>query len=176
MLMTAATSSLVLIDPQQKLMPAINDGSAVVTQCLRLANIATQLGVPVVGTEQNPDRLGPNVESIRNVCGQTIPKQSFDATADGLLEVLPPERKNIVIAGCEAHVCVLQTALGLITQGYTVWVVGDAVGSRQQADRDAALQRLVHHGAQLVTVEMVAFEWLRRSDHPRFRDALRIIK
>lgn len=176
MLMSADDSSVVLVDLQHKLMPAIHQGDGVLSQCLRLAGIAKVLGVPVLATEQSPDRLGPNVEQIREVGGQTVVKNHFDACPDGLVKALSPQRKTVIVAGCEAHVCMLQTALGLMDAGFQVWVVADGVGSRKVSDRDAALSRLRQNGAQIVTVEMVAFEWLGYSDHPKFRDVLKLIK
>lgn len=86
------------------------------------------------------------------------------------------ERSSIVLAGCEAHVCLLQTALGLIEQEFDVWVVTDACSSRTERNRDAAFDRLAGAGAELVTTEMVAFEWLRTSDHEVFKDVLELIK
>ena len=86
------------------------------------------------------------------------------------------ERGTIVIAGCEAHVCLLQTALELVEQEFDVWVVTDACSSRTERNRDAAFDRLAGAGAELVTTEMVAFEWLRTADHPLFRDVQALIK
>lgn len=176
MLLEASQSVLVLIDLQRKLMPAIHGGDEVVKRCVRIADIAALLGVPVIGTEQNPEGLGQNVDEVRQVCARTIVKTHFDACVDGLLEALPPQRGSVVVAGCEAHVCMLQTAMGLLGGGYSVWIVSDAVGSRNENDRDAALERLKQAGAHLVTTEMVAFEWLRDSGHPQFREVLRLIK
>jgi nicotinamidase-related amidase len=176
MLMSADDSSAVLVDLQQKLMPTIHHGEAMLSQCLRLAGIAKALDVPVLGTEQSPYHLGHNVAEIREVCSQTVVKNHFDACADGLVQALSPQRKTVIMAGCEAHVCILQTALGLIDAGFQVWVVADGVGSRKKSDRDAALGRLRQSGAQIVTVEMVAFEWLGYSDHPQFREVLKLIK
>ncbi|MCL6638040.1 MAG: isochorismatase family protein, partial [Alicyclobacillus sp.] len=87
-----------------------------------------------------------------------------------------PARQTVVLAGCEAHVCVLQTALGLLEHDFDVWVVTDACGSRHERDRDAALDRLAANCVELVTTEMVGFEWLRDADHPRFREALALLK
>jgi nicotinamidase-related amidase len=81
-----------------------------------------------------------------------------------------------VLAGCEAHVCLLQTALGLLEEEFDVWVVTDACGSRTERNRDAAFDRLAAAGAELVTTEMVLFEWVRTADHPRFRDVLALVK
>jgi nicotinamidase-related amidase len=87
-----------------------------------------------------------------------------------------PERPSIVLAGCEAHVCLLQTALELIEDEFEVWVVTDACGSRTERNRDAAYDRLAGAGAELVTTEMVCFEWLRSCEHPAFKDVLALVK
>ena len=87
-----------------------------------------------------------------------------------------PERNAIVIAGCEAHVCLLQTALGLLEDEFEVWVVTDACSSRTERNRDAAYDRLASAGAELVSTEMVAFEWLASCENPVFREALALIK
>jgi nicotinamidase-related amidase len=87
-----------------------------------------------------------------------------------------PARESIVLAGCEAHVCLMQTALGLLEEELEVWVVTDACSSRSERNRDAAFDRLAGAGAELVTTEMVAFEWLRDARHPRFREVLTTIK
>lgn len=169
-------SVVVLIDLQRRLMPAIYEGASVVSQAARLGRIAKALAVPVVGTEQSPNDLGENVADVRGLCSQTIAKSRFDGSADGLLGALPDGRKRVIVAGCEAHVCVLQTVIGLLNHGLTVTVVGDAIGSRRTSDRDAAIHRLDRAGAEIATVEMIAFEWLRSSQHPLFRDVLRLIK
>ena len=176
MLMDAQQAVLVIVDLQGRLMPAIHDAQAVLAQNLRLARIARLLEIPVLGTEQNHQGLGPNVEEIAALCQQTLHKTHFGACFDGLPAILPPGRKQIVVTGCEAHVCMLQTAVGLLELGYDVIIAIDAVGSRQPASREAALQRLDKLGAQLLTVEMLAFEWLRDCKHPRFREMLALIK
>ena len=88
----------------------------------------------------------------------------------------PEGRNTIVIAGCEAHVCLMQTALGLLEEEFDVWVVTDACSSRSERNRDAAFDRLAGNGAELVTTEMVAFEWLRTARHPAFRAVLDHVK
>ena len=105
--------SLVLVDYQARLMPAIHDGERVVANALLLADAARLLGVPVLGTEQNPGGLGPNVEAVRQRCASTLAKMHFDACEDGLLGQLEAlcDAPEVVLAGCEAHVCLLQTAL-----------------------------------------------------------------
>lgn len=201
MLLDVSDSQLVLVDYQARLMPVIHEGPEVLINALRLARMARLLGVPVWGTEQNPDKLGTNDPTLRELCQKTIAKMNFSATAEGLLSCLHPparvavgnarslpkhlqkpvvsqmsERNTVVIAGCEAHVCLLQTALELIEQEIDVWVVTDACGSRTERNRDAAFDRLAGAGADLVTTEMVAFEWLRSAEHPAFHDVHALIK
>jgi isochorismate hydrolase len=101
---------------------------------------------------------------------------SFDACrSPGFFERLGP-RPEIVVAGCEAHVCVLQTVLGLLDARRRVFVVSDAVGSRRPESKEAALRRLAAAGAEIVTTEMVLFEWLGSADHPRFREVIALVK
>lgn len=176
--MDAARGALVLVDYQARLMPAIHDGATVVAHGVLLAQAARLLAVPVVGTEQNPDGLGPNVESIRLACDRTVAKTRFDACRDGLVAALDDTGAtgDVVVAGCEAHVCLAQTALGLLRAGRQVFVVENASGSRRPSDHAGAMTRLAAAGATIVTHEMVLFEWLGHSDHPRFRDVLRLVK
>lgn len=172
-------SVLVLVDYQGRLMPMIDRHATVVREAQRLADAAQVLGVPVIGTEQNPDRLGANLDSLRQRCTATLTKTHFDACEDGLLQALDihaPGRPELVIAGCEAHVCLLQTTLGLLRAGRHVWVVGPACGSRTADNQALALQRLGRAGAVVVSAEMVLFEWLQHCHHPRFRDVLTLIK
>lgn len=170
-----ARCALVLVDYQARLMPAIHGGDAAVAAAVKLADVARELGIPVVGTEQNPQGLGPNVEAIRERCATTLSKMSFDACADGLVDWLGKHERGItevVIAGCESHVCLMQTSLGLLRAGFALWVVDDACGSRFPADKQVAMQRLQRAGATLVTAEMVAFEWLQSCRHERFKPVL----
>ena len=175
----ARASALVLVDFQARLLPAIHDADNVLARALLVARAAQALGVPVLGTEQNPKGLGPNVDEVRDRCSVTIAKTRFDACADGLVEALDaakPGVREVVVAGCEAHVCLMQTALGLLRAGRRVWVVGNACGSRRPIDHATAMARLAGAGATLVTHEMAIFEWLRDCDHPRFREVLAIVK
>ena len=201
MLLDASESQLVLVDYQERLMPAIFEGPAALANALRLAQIAQLMEVPVWGTEQNPSRLGGNDPALRALCQKTLAKMHFSAAEEGLGEWLrppakpqqggnarslpkhlqkpalqAPERGTIVIAGCEAHVCLMQTALDLIEDEFEVWVVTDACGSRTERNRDAAFDRLAGAGVELVTTEMVAFEWLRSCENPAFKEVLALIK
>ncbi len=176
----APHSALVLVDYQERLLHHIHRGAEVLAQGTRLGRVAQLLGVPVLGTEQNPQRLGPNGERLRGLCQHTLPKMHFDACRDGLLPLLQacrlPAPTQVVVAGCEAHVCLLQTALGLLRAGLGVWVVADACGSRSAANHTLAMQRLQAAGAQVVGFEMVAFEWLQGCEHPQFKAVLEQVK
>lgn len=183
--MRAPDSVLMLVDYQERLMPAIHDGAAVLDRAVFLARVARDLDVPVVATAQNPSRLGANMAPLPEYVAETVEKMTFggcgpdlDAALSRLDEVgaATGRTADIVIGGCEAHVCLLQTALGLLSVGRRVWVVADACGSRRAADRDAALARLRHAGAGIVTAEMVAFEWLATAAHPCFRAVSALIK
>lgn len=197
MLLDVSDCQLVLVDYQPRLMPVIAEGEQVLARAQLLAHMAQLMKVPTFGTEQNPTRLGALAPGLRSLCTKVLPKMAFDACADGLVDVLrapvagagnarslpkhlqkpaPTPRNTVVIAGVESHVCLLQTALGLIDQEIDVWVVTDACGSRNPRDRDAAFDRLAGNGAELVSAEMVAFEWLGSAEHPKFKEALALIK
>jgi nicotinamidase-related amidase len=179
MLLDRENAALVLVDYQSRLMPAIDAGEGVIRNAVFLARLARAVEVPVVGTEQNPRGLGPNDERVRALCDATVGKMHFDACRDGLLEALRARRpglREVVVAGCESHVCLMQTTLGLVAQGLEVFVVPAACGSRRPEDKALAMQRLAQSGATLVSGEMVAFEWLRTCEHPRFRDVLGLVK
>ncbi len=201
MLLNPEECQLVLVDYQARLLPAIHQGPEVLARALFLAQVAHLLEVPVWGTEQNPDKLGPIDLALRGLCARTFSKMTFDASRCGLAQALRPAtpkpggnarslprhlqkpaaaaapgRGTIVLAGVEAHVCLLQTALGLVEQDFDVWVVTDASSSRRERDRDAAFDRLAGNGVELVTSEMVAYEWLEDCEHPRFREVLALVK
>jgi len=171
--------ALVLVDYQARLMPAIHEGDQALAAACKLADVAGELSIPVVGTEQNPAGLGPNVDEIRRRCQATVSKMSFDACADGLLDWLRTQGNaltDVVVAGCESHVCLMQTTLGLLRAGYRTWVVADACGSRFPTDKALAMARLQGAGATLVSGEMVAFEWLQSCENERFKPVLARLK
>ena len=169
-------SILILIDLQGRLMPAIDQGEAVLKQCIRTAQIAQLLEIPIIGTEQSPNSLGSNLDSIQSFCSKTIEKEHFNACADGLTAAIPDNRQQCILMGCETHVCLMQTALNLIDKGYDVSVVVDGVGSRRALDKQIALDRLNIAGARLITVEMLGFEWLKTAQNPVFKEVLALLK
>ncbi len=181
-------------------------GAEAVANAVRLAQAAHLLQVPIWATEQNPDKLGPTDAALLAVLhdakARVLHKMQFSACTDELLRALrpparptqggnarslpkhlqkavPPQdegRAAVVVAGCEAHVCLMQTALELLEHEFEVWVVTDACASRTERNRDAAFDRLAGAGAELVTTEMVVFEWLRSAEHPLFRQVQGLIK
>src|SRR5215469_16691416 len=177
MLLSAEGAVLLLIDLQERLVPAIHDSETVVARAVRLAEAARLLDVPVRATEQNPAGLGRTVEPLAAYPSAVLPKTTFSAVdSPGFAELLPLGISDIILAGCEAHVCVLQTAIRLLGSGRRVIVVADAVGSRDPADKTAGIDRARQHGAEIVTSEMVLFEWLRDASHPRFREVQKLLK
>src|SRR3954454_4027209 len=170
-------SALLVIDFQQRLMPAIEQGAAAVAATRLLLQAAEMLEIPILFTEHNAAGLGPTVAELADFAkGRVAHKITFDACrmADFLDRL--EGRRDIVVAGCEAHVCVMQTALGLLDAGRRVCLVRDAVASRRSESKETAIARLERHGAEIVTTEMVAFEWLGSAEHPRFRDIVALIK
>lgn len=174
-LLDRVRSLLLIIDFQGRLMPVIDRAEDVVANARRLVTAAQLLNVPQVRTEQNPKGLGPTVPELAGP-GVVLEKMSFDACpAPGLMDALE-NREQIVVAGCEAHICVGQTVLGLLSRGREVFVVRDAVGSRRAESKETAIHRLSRHGAEIVTTEMVLFEWLQTSTDPQFKAVSALIK
>jgi nicotinamidase-related amidase len=177
MLLDPADCTLLLIDFQARLMPAIDGGGPVLANAVRLAAAARLMAVPTLATEENPAGIGGTVERLAAYPSATLAKMHFDATAEASFwPAMPQGRATFVVAGCEAHVCVLQTVLGLLARGVRVALASDATGSRTPGNRQAAIRRMRHHGAEIVTTEMVIFEWLRTADNPRFREGLALVK
>jgi nicotinamidase-related amidase len=160
-LLTAKNSAVLLIDLQERLVPAIADGDAMVARAGLLAEAAALLDVPVLATEQYPKGLGPTVAELAPYPSATLAKTAFSA-AD--------------VPGFDGHVCVLQTVLGLLGSRHRVIVAADAIGSRDPADKALAIDRARQHGAEVVSTEMVLFEWLRDASHPAFRAVQKLLK
>lgn len=179
----ADNSLLLVVDIQEKLTSAMPD--KVVSRLRRhtgmLLNGARLLSIPVIATEQYPKGLGRLEESITRELPQgssLFEKTCFSCTgAEGLTERLADSgRRQIILAGIEAHVCVMQTAAELSAQGYEMFVVGDAVCSRNRENYENALQRLRHLGIVVIDTEAVLFEWVRDSKHEHFKTVSGLIQ
>ena len=166
MLLDVEESQLVLVDYQIRLMPAMLDSASAIANAIRLAQLAALMQVPAFLTEQNPSKLGETVLEIRqafDVPPRVLAKMQFSAVEEGLGEWLRPpakpvqgnarslpkhlqkpaagsERGTIVLAGCEAHICVLQTALDLLEDDFEVWVVTDACSARTERTSSVAVR------------------------------------
>ena len=172
----SSSSLLLLIDLQSRLVPAIDEGASVVENARLLLVAAGLLGIPMIFTEQNPEKLGATVPELAAEPKPLVHKMSFDALAAPNFPVGLLDGRSVILVGCEAHVCVLQTALGLVDRGARVFVVADAIGSRRPSSKEASIRRMERHGAEIVTTEMVLFEWLGTADHPHFRDISKLIR
>ncbi|KRR11313.1 isochorismatase [Bradyrhizobium jicamae] len=169
-------SLLLVVDFQSRLMPAIHDSETAVRNANRLIEAAKLLGIPRLFTEQNAKGLGPTVADIPVEQDRLVHKQFFDACReDGFLDRVPADA-HVVVAGCESHVCVQQTVLGLLQASRKTYIVRDALGSRHPEDKETAIRRMERHGTEIVTTEIVVFEWLQTSDNPHFRQTISIIK
>ena len=173
-------SLLLLIDWQSRLLPALRQGAQALERSCRLASAAKLLTVPVLVTEHCADKLGTTDEALLSAAAQPqiLHKASFSAFNDGgLREALATQsRRQLVVSGAEAHVCVMQTVLDLLEAQWAVFVVVDAVASRRKQDYKTALARMQQAGAVLVTSEMVLFEWQARADSPTFKPLLAMLR
>jgi isochorismate hydrolase len=177
MLLQKDRSVLLVIDLQQKLAPAISQNDIVINAACWTLQIAAQLQVPVLATEQYPQGLGTTLPAIAALIptDAVLTKIHFSAWREPLIQqrLRQLKKQQIVIIGTEAHVCVLQTAMDLLAAGYAVFIVEEAVGSRTAANKALALSRLQQAGAQIISQEMLAFEWLEQAGTDLFRQISR---
>lgn len=179
-LIHARDSILVCIDVQTKLCQAMCNLQNVLKNGTKLLRGAKILDVPIVVTEQYPQGLGPTIDTflIDLPAGSVVEKATFSSAKEprfrDRLGSLSP-RRQIVLFGMEAHVCVLQTALDLVDQGWSVFVVEDALSSRTANNERLATQRMAARGVQVVSTEMVLFEWLEGKENDRFKDIQALI-
>ncbi len=166
-------SVLVLIDIQERLFPHVHDHERMLARVDLLLAAAKLLKIPLLLTEQYPKGLGGTIEEIRKILPEVQPLEKMDFScvpAKGFMEQLSSlHRDQILLAGIETHICVIQTALDLASQGESVFVVADVTSSRRPLDAQTALQRINQHGLSLVTAESVIFEWLRHAGTDEFK-------
>lgn len=181
MLMRAERSLLLVVDVQDKLVPAIHEVGPVLAHTEVLLKAAAGLAVPVVVSEQYPRGLGATVPQVRALLPEGTPvleKLHFSCLGESALgsAVMGAGRDQIVVCGIEAHVCVLQTVLHLRERGRMVFVVADATSSRSPANHRLALDRMAAAGAQVVSTEMVVFEWLHQAGTPIFKTLSALVR
>ncbi|WP_019216689.1 hydrolase [Legionella tunisiensis] len=173
MLLEKETSCVVLIDVQEKLTPFVQEAEALVARCQWVIHLAKELGIPLLVSEQYPSGLGVTVEPLHSLIaeGECFEKVHFSCfrqpTFKQSLKAL--NKKQLVLIGIEAHVCVLQSAMEMKAAGYEVYIVVDAISSRSQLDYNYGLRRMEQAGIHLVTSEMVFFEWVGQAGTPQFK-------
>jgi nicotinamidase-related amidase len=178
MMCRAADSILAIIDIQPKFMAAVHEAERVVMRSLFVAECASILDIPVVATEQNVARMGPTDARFDHLVKSRWDKMEFGAWGcAGFRDwVRDSERKSVVLVGVEAHICVTQTALAMVAEGFQVFVVVDAVNSRTPEAREIGLARLEEAGVICGHSESVVYEWMESAAHPKFRDVLEVVK
>jgi nicotinamidase-related amidase len=173
-------AAVLIVDMQDSLLQKISVGEAIVQQAVRLISFSKRMELPVLWAEQYPKGLGRTTEPIAAALEghSPIEKTSFGCMGDFHFAhaLRESRRRQILLAGVETHVCVLQTVLGAMDAGYEAYVLRDAVASREKAQHKAGLERMRHAGVHLVTAEMAMFELLREAGTPEFKAALPLLK
>lgn len=171
---------LVLVDFQGRLAEIVDRSELVLPNMLAMVKGCQMLDIPILPSLQVPEKLGPLLPELAEALCETQPvaKKAFSAfrEPDFMLSLDKTSRKQILLAGIEAHVCVLQTGLDLLNSGFEVYVLSDGVFSRSAENHQLALHRLHDAGATLTSVEMALFELIRTSEHPSFRTIAKLIK
>ncbi len=180
MMLKLENTAVVIIDMQTKLWNVMSDKDTLLANVQKLVKGIQVLGVPIVLTEQNPQGLGPtmpelmqlmpDVKPLAKFCFSCHQDQNFDQT------IFKLKKQQLLICGIESHICVYQTTLDLLSHGYEVQVIADAVSSRVPLNRDITLTRLQSEGAKLTTVEMVLYELLQTAENPKFKEMLKVVK
>lgn len=180
MLIDPRQSLLLIVDIQEGLVPVMADPRNVLHHTRILSRAANRLEIPILATEQYPRGIGPTMGEIKEFIPENaiVEKIHFSAARDPsvMQRIQAAGRNQIIICGIESHICVLQTALSLQTSGYRTVVVLDAVSSRREESKMAAMARLADNGIELATTEMVVFEWLERGGTPEFKDIQPLVK
>ena len=177
---TRAQAGLVVVDIQERLLPAMHERERVLQNALRLVKGAGVLNLPVIVTEQYPKGIGPTVSELAGCVPEFAPleKTAFSCCgAQSFLPSLAPRKvRDVVLCGIEAHVCVCQTALDLLDQGFGVYVVADAISSRTAENRQFGIERMRNAGAIIASTEMILFELLEEAGTAEFKKILELIK
>ncbi|MDE0800417.1 MAG: isochorismatase family protein [Rhodospirillaceae bacterium] len=183
MILDRDRSQLVIVDVQERLVPVMYEGDRMIDKCALLMQGATELGVPVIISEQYRKGLGPTVPQLDALKGEAVVREKIHFSCSEDPDILADAsnlanagRRQMVVAGIEAHVCVLQSALGFKKAGFDVYVAMDATTSRLQSSVDLARDRLLANRVTPVNAEMVLFEWLNVSGTPEFKAISKLAK
>ena len=179
-MITTEDTALVLVDVQGKLAQAMHNKEELFENLKRIVKGAQVLSVPILWAEQNPDGLGPTLPEIAELLPNQKPvsKLSFSCCGNEhfMKNLKAVNRKNMVVVGIEAHVCVYQTVADLISQQYDVQVVADAVASRTPENKEIGLEKCKDAGASLTSTETVLFELLKEARGERFKEIIHLVK
>ena len=178
-MLSTDNTALVIVDVQAKLLVVIHDKDGLVDSLRRIIMGAKAFDLPIVWAEQNPEGLAPTVAEVAELLpGEPIVKMTLSCCGKkAFVDALGASGcKQILLAGIESHVCVYQTARSLLDMGYEVHVVADGVSSRTAANRRIGLDAMARAGAHITSVEMALFELLRTTEHPAFKQILKIVK
>jgi nicotinamidase-related amidase len=170
-----SNSILIVIDVQERLLPKIHESEEILKNVIWTIDLARTIGIPIILTEHCPEKIGttPNIIREKFEESEIVTKTYFSAVREGnLLENIQKGRKQIIIAGTEAHICVQQTVLDLLELDYEVFILDSAVGTRNLIDKERALNRMQHNGAEIITRDMLAFEWLEKAETELFKIVL----
>jgi nicotinamidase-related amidase len=171
---------LMVIDMQGNLYEAMQDKQFLLESVQKLIRGMQVFNIPVMVTEQIPEKLGPTILPVASLLPDTpgMPKADFSCCGDEkIMKALKAaERRQVLLCGIEAHVCVYQTAMGLLGFGYDVHLVSDAVSSRTTMNREVGIRKMHDEGAHLTSTEMVLFELCRTADDPKFKEIYKIVK
>lgn len=181
MLLDRGKASLLIVDVQEKLLPAMESGNDVVGRCAILMQAAQRLDIPITISEQYPKGLGHTVPGLASNSAAVFEKMSFSCWRDEALKkhfikLHDQGRPQVVIGGIEAHVCVAQTAIDMAQMGFAVYVAADAVASRKAESKALTLARFGHAGVQVINAEMAVFELLGEAGTPEFKELSKLIK
>jgi nicotinamidase-related amidase len=177
-LMSRDDTALLVVDVQQRLLPLISGHRRLVWNVRRLLEGARLLTIPVAATEQYPQGLGSTTPELASYLGTIPAKLAFSAGECGAVfrTWRDQGRWKIAVCGIETHVCVAQTVLDLLAEGFRVFVPIDAVGARHALDHETALRRLDASGATLTTTEAALFEWCERAGTPEFKGISQLVR
>ncbi len=178
MRLSSSDAVLLVIDMQESFKDAIQGFDRIVHSILFLERSLKELKVPIVGTEQVPEKLGGTLREIESYYDEKFPKSSFDALRESKVKEYLEElnRKQILLSGIETHICVMQTALSALSQGFDVHLIYDATGSAFREDKEIAISRLSEEGVKIVTSESLIYDMMGSSEHPSFKKIVQLVK
>ena len=189
MILNRQKSQLLVVDIQARLLPVMAEQERLMANVARLCQAARLLQIPITISEQYPKGIGATVPEVIEACGDSgaaddivLSKMTFSCLREESLARRINElgkvqlRKQVIVCGIEAHVCVLQTALDLRSDGFDVTVIGDAVSSRTADSKSFAIERMRSHDVDVATTEMAVFEWLERAGTAQFKTLSQLIK